>query len=146
MCDCNLYLQILFLFCFEMSNDHRFFVSEIIKYYSQNLPEPSLWVLVISSYYNRPVLLKISTVGWGVGHSLKYIQCISEVRQWLPLDITYIKPLFFWSFFPRTQTASKFKFFCNCENRFWTIENHRFSLNIHSKHIKIEFLSCCRLL
>ena len=66
--------------------------------------------------------------------------------QWLPLDITYIKPLFFWSFFPRTQTASKFKFFCNCENRFWTIENHRFSLNIHSKHIKIEFLSCCRLL
>ena len=74
-----------------------------------------------------------------IGHSLRHMNHISAVRQWLIRDTTYTNNFYFNIFLLNNHTSSKFKIFKKIYNRSWTIENHRFSPKIDSKH---QFLSC----
>ena len=76
-----------------------------------------------------------------LGHSLCDTNQISAVWEWLIRDLTLIKLFWLYDFFLSHTTWSKFKNFWNSEHRFWTIENHRFLANIHSKDIEIDYRS-----
>ena len=86
-----------------------------------------------------------SLKGSSLGHSLYNSLQISVVREWLIRDTIFMNNFCLTDFLISHKTWPKFNNFWCLKNRFWTIENHPILLKIHSKHIEIEFLSCCML-